>query len=151
MERDPIPVLKLIGGDWIQQTSQEPASQASDSKTRGFFGGENDKFNRATWFVFGAHECTYSFKAAEHADCSVEAAGVGNSVDVRACAHGCEHAIRANPTRECVAHLVFSHSEPGSAAKAFDEFSAAQIRFGEDDARHHGRRFLGDCAQSVQL
>ena len=59
--------------------------------------------------------------------------------------------IFANPTRESVAHRVFAHFEPRIAAQLLHICAGFDVGFGEDHTSHHGRWFLGDGAERIQL
>jgi hypothetical protein len=82
IERNSIAIGSRTRPASVELSSKQSASQASDSKTGGLFGGKYHQLYGSSWFVSGARESPNRFQSAEYAHGSVEAAGVGDRIDV---------------------------------------------------------------------
>ncbi len=100
----------------IQAAAQHPATQATQAEARGLLRGKEQELDRSLRRKATLLQSADRLQAAQHTDRAVEFAGVGNGVDMRAGADGCQLGPRPSPAGKHVAHRVFAHRQPGGAA-----------------------------------
>src|SRR5580704_872922 len=135
IDRFTIAVGQFPGSIRRQTPGKQAATEASDSKARRLFRGNNEQLNRVLGMESALLQGSYPLEAGEDANDSIVFPGVRNRVDMRASADDGRFWARTDPAREHISNGVLSHDEPRAFAQLHQPRTRIKVRLREHDSR----------------